>query len=185
MASLQTLISHYSVVEYGQQDYALPVLGWNDFKGVLLSWDGTTPKESFCLGMERLQGSPSVLGWNDSRGLVLSWDGTTPGESVLVERHQGYQSWWNDTRGVILSCDETTPVESFCPGIERLQGSNSVLVKRLQRSPSVLGLKDPMGDILSWDGTTPGESFCPGIERLQGSHSVLVKRLQGSPSVLG
>ena len=62
------------------------VLGWNDSRGVTLSWDGTTPgeffcpgdgttpgesfcpgdgttpEESFCLYMELLQGSPSVLG---------------------------------------------------------------------------------------------------------------------------
>ena len=46
-----------------------------------MSWDGTTPGESFCPGLERLQGSPSVLGWNDSRGIILSWDGTVPRES--------------------------------------------------------------------------------------------------------
>ena len=40
-----------------------------------------TPGESFCSGMERLQGSHSVLGWMDSRGVILSWDGTTPDES--------------------------------------------------------------------------------------------------------
>ena len=40
-----------------------------------------TPGESFCLGIERLQGSHSVLGLNDSRGVILSWDGMTPGES--------------------------------------------------------------------------------------------------------
>ena len=45
------------------------LLGWNDSRGVLLSWDGTTPRESLCPGMERLQWSPSVLGWNDSRGV--------------------------------------------------------------------------------------------------------------------
>ena len=55
-----------------------------------------------------------------------------------------------------------TPTESFCPGMERLQGS-----------PSVLGLNDARGVILSWDGMTPEESFCPGMERLRGSHSVL------------
>ena len=31
-----------------------------------MSWDGTTPGESFCPGMEQLLGSHSVLGWNDS-----------------------------------------------------------------------------------------------------------------------
>ena len=49
------------------------VLGWNNNWIVLLSWDrttptesfysgGTTPGEPFCPGMERLQGSHSVLG---------------------------------------------------------------------------------------------------------------------------
>ena len=87
------------------------------------------PGESFCSGIERLQGSPSVLGWNDSRGPLLSWKGTTPGESVLVERHQGSHSVleWNDSRGDILSWDGTTPGESFCPWIERLQRNHSVL----------------------------------------------------------
>ena len=53
----------------------------NDSRGVLLSWDGTTTGESFCPGINQLQGSHSVLGWNDSRGVFLSWDGTTTGES--------------------------------------------------------------------------------------------------------
>ena len=48
---------------------------------VILSWDGTTPEESFRPGMERPQRSYSVLGWNDSRGVPLYWDGSTPGES--------------------------------------------------------------------------------------------------------
>ena len=50
--------------------------------------------ESFCPGMERLQGSHSVLGWNDSRGVILSWDGTTPGESFGpgIELLQGSHS---------------------------------------------------------------------------------------------
>ena len=61
-----------------------------------------------------------------------------------------------------MSWGRTTPGESFCPGIERLQGSHSVL-----------GWNDSRGVILFWDGTTLGESFCPGIERLQGSLSVL------------
>ena len=55
------------------------VLGWNDSRGVLLSWDGTHPGESISSGIERLQGSHSVLGWNASRGVILSWDGTTTG----------------------------------------------------------------------------------------------------------
>ena len=46
-----------------------------------MSGNGTTPGESFCLGMERLQGSPSVIGLNDSRGVLLFLNGTTPGES--------------------------------------------------------------------------------------------------------
>ena len=56
-----------------------------------MSWDGTTPGESFCPVMERIQGSHSVLGWNDSRGVILSWDGMTPGESFCpwLKRFQG------------------------------------------------------------------------------------------------
>ena len=76
----------------------LSVLGWNDSRVVILSWDRTTPGESFsacettpgesfCPGMERLQGSPSVLGWNDSPSVM----------------------GWNNSRGVILSGDGTTP----------------------------------------------------------------------------
>ena len=61
-----------------------------------------------------------------------------------------------------MSWDRTTQGESFCPGIERLQGSHSVL-----------GWNDSRGFILFWDRTTLGESFCPGIKRLQGSNSVL------------
>ena len=59
-----------------------------------MSWDGTTPRESFCPGMQRLQGSHSVLGWNDSRVVVLSWDRTTPGESFCpgMEQLQGSHS---------------------------------------------------------------------------------------------
>ena len=66
-----------------------------------------TPGESFCCGMERLQGSPSVLGWKDSRVVLLSWDATTTGES--------------------FSAGETTPGESICPVMEPPQGSYSVL----------------------------------------------------------
>ena len=55
-----------------------------------MSWDGTTPGESFCPGMERLQGSHSALGWNDSRGIILSWDGSVPGES-FHSRTEGLQ----------------------------------------------------------------------------------------------
>ena len=68
---------------------------------VILSWDGTTPGESFCLETERLQGSHSVLGWNDSRGVILSWDGSTPEDSFCpgIERLQGSHSVleWNDS----------------------------------------------------------------------------------------
>ena len=93
-------------------------MGWNDSRGVM-SWDGTTPGESFSPRMERPQGSHSVLGWNDSRGVILSWDGTKNGSHSVVG--------WNDSLGVFLSQDRRTTGESFCPGIERLQGSHSVL----------------------------------------------------------
>ena len=33
--------------------------------GVILSWGGSTPGESFCPGMERLQGSHSILAYKD------------------------------------------------------------------------------------------------------------------------
>ena len=59
-------------------------MGWNDSRGVSMSWDGTTPVESFCPGMERLHGGHSILVWNDSRGI----------NSVLE---------WNDSKGVLLS----------------------------------------------------------------------------------
>ena len=95
------------------------VLGWNDSRGVLLSWNGTNPGESFSTRMERLLCSPSVLGWNDCRRVILSWDGTTSGGISVLG--------WNDSRGVILSWDGTTPGESFCSGMEILQGSQSVL----------------------------------------------------------
>ena len=76
---------------------------------VILSWDGTTPEESFSPGMERLQGSYSVLGWNDCRGVLLSWNATTKGESFCsgMEQLQGSYSvlGWNDSRGIILSWD--------------------------------------------------------------------------------
>ena len=50
-----------------------------------------TPGESFCPGMERLQGNPSVLGWNDCRGVIPSQDRRIPGESFCsgIERLQG------------------------------------------------------------------------------------------------
>ena len=59
---------------------SLSVLERNESRGVFLSWDGTTPGESFCYWMERLQGNHSVLGFNDSRGVILSSDVRTPGE---------------------------------------------------------------------------------------------------------
>ena len=61
-----------------------------------------------------------------------------------------------------MSWNGTTPGDYFSPGMERLQGS-----------PSVLGWNDSRGVSLSWDRTTPGESFCPGMERPQGSPSIL------------
>ena len=100
-------------------------------------------------------------------------------------------------RGVIQSWDRTTLGGSFCHGIDRLQGSHSVLgeydsrgvilswdrttpgesfcprIEQFHGSHSVLGLNDSRGVILTWHRTTAGESICPGIERLQGSHSVL------------
>ena len=54
-----------------------------------------------------------------------------------------------------------TPGESFSPGIERLQGSHSVL-----------GWNDSRGVILSRDGTVLGESF-HSRRGLQGCHSVV------------
>ena len=47
-----------------------------------------TAEESFCPGIEQLQGSHSDLGLNDSRGVILSWDGTTPGESFCPRIEQ-------------------------------------------------------------------------------------------------
>ena len=77
------------------------VQGWNDCRGVLLYWDKTTPGESFCPMMERLQGSHSALGWNDSRGVLVPCDGTNPGESFCpgMERLQESPSVseWNDS----------------------------------------------------------------------------------------
>ena len=55
-----------------------------------------------------------------------------------------------------MSLNGTTPGESFSNGMERLQGSHSLL-----------GWNDSRGVILSWDRTTPGESFCSRIERFQ------------------
>ena len=69
------------------------VLGWNDSKGVLLSWDGTTPGESFSAG-ELTPGESFCTGMDHPRGVILSWDGTTPGESFCprIERLQGSHS---------------------------------------------------------------------------------------------
>ena len=83
------------------------VLGWNDSTGVILSWDGTIPGESFHPRSVGLQSSNSVLGWNNNRIVLLSWDRTTPGESFCPG---------GTTRG-----------EQFCLGMERLQASHSVL----------------------------------------------------------
>ena len=98
-------------------------------RGVLLSMDGTTAGESFCPGIERLQGSLTVLGWNDSRGVFCPGmellqgshsvlDETTSGESFFpgMERLQEshFVLGWNDPWGVNLYCDRTTAGESFC-----------------------------------------------------------------------
>ena len=139
---------------------------WKDSRGVILSWDGTTTGESFCLGIERLQGSPSVLverlqgspsvlGYNDSRGVFLSWDRMTPGES-FHPRTEGLQ-WSNSV-----------------PGMEQLQRSHFVLGWDDSREVNfVLGYNDSWGVILSGDRMTPLESFCPWKEGLQESQSVL------------
>ena len=72
-----------------------------------MSTDGTTPGESFGIGMEPLQGSPFVLEWNDSKGVFQSWDRTSPKVSFCpgMERLQVSHSvrGWNDSRGVLLS----------------------------------------------------------------------------------
>ena len=75
-------------------------MGWNDSRGVLLSWNGRTPGESVLV--ERFQGSPSVLVCNISEGVI--------------------QGWYKDCRGVPLSWDIRTPVESFCLGINESWG---------------------------------------------------------------
>ena len=48
------------------------MLGYNDSRGVVLSWDRTTPWEAFCYEIERVQGSHFVLGWNDSMRVIES-----------------------------------------------------------------------------------------------------------------
>ena len=55
------------------------MLGYNDSREVVLSWDRTTPRESLRPRKERLHGRHSVLGKNDSRGVILFWDRMTPG----------------------------------------------------------------------------------------------------------
>ena len=57
-------------------------MGWKDPRGVILSWDGTTPGKSFCPGK------------NNSRGVILSQEGTTPEELFCpgMERLQGSYS---------------------------------------------------------------------------------------------
>ena len=45
-------------------------MGWNDSRGVILLWDGTTPVESFCPGMERFLGSHSIPGQKDSMVVI-------------------------------------------------------------------------------------------------------------------
>ena len=71
-----------------------------------------TPEESFCPGIEQLQGSYSFLRRNDSRGVLQSWDGTTPEESFCpgIERLQGSYSLlrWND-----MDRDIRTTLEVF------------------------------------------------------------------------
>ena len=83
------------------------VLGLNDSRVVLLSWNRTPPGGHF------------VLVWNHSRGVILSEDLTISGESYssIIERHQGSKSvlGWNDSRGLV------------CHRMEKLQGSHSVL----------------------------------------------------------
>ena len=106
------------------------VFGWNDSRKLLLSRDGTTFGESIHPRTEGLQRSHSVLGLNDSRGIILSGierlhgsysflDGATLGSHSVLE--------WNDSRGVLQSWNRTSPGESFCYGMERLEGSISVL----------------------------------------------------------
>ena len=52
--------------------------GQNDSPGVLLSWDGMTPLESFQPRTEELPWSRSITGQKDSYGVVLSQDRMTP-----------------------------------------------------------------------------------------------------------
>ena len=134
---------------------------------VLLFKERTTLEESFCPGIERLQGSPSVLGWIDTRGShsVLGWKDS---RGVLLSLE------WNDSRGVFLSWDGTVLGESFHSRTEGPQGSHSRPEDGTNPGESSsAGEYAFCGVLLSFHGTTTGESFCPGIERLRGSHSVL------------
>ena len=85
-------------------------LGWDDYRGVIQSYDETTTGGSFSPGMGRLQGCRSVLGWNDSRRSF----------SPTKERLQGCHSilGWNDSMDIIQSEDGTTPGGSFSPRME-------------------------------------------------------------------
>ena len=116
---MERLKGRHSVLGWNDSREVIPSKGQKDFRGVILSWDGTNPEESFCPGIERLQGSPSVQGWNDFRGVI----------HFKMERFQGSRSvlGWNDSRGVILSLDGTTPEQSFHPRTEGLQGCHSVM----------------------------------------------------------
>ena len=144
---MELLHESHSVLGWNDSTGVYFVLGWNDSWGVILSWDRTTPLESFCPLMEGLQGSHSVLGRNDSRGVILSWDGTTPGESFYpeTERHQVSHLYW----------DGTIPRESFCPGVVPSQdrmtplGSFRPRTEGLLWSRSILGLNDSPGVVLS------------------------------------
>ena len=82
-------------------------MGWNHSRGVILSG-----------------------GWNDSRGVLLSCDGTTPEETFCPGWFYSrvvLLSWDATTTGESFSAGETTAMESICPGMERLQGSRSVI----------------------------------------------------------
>ena len=61
---------------------------------LVLSWDGTTPGESFHPRTECLQGSHSIPEQNASRGVIPSWGKTNPGKSFCpgIKRIQGSHS---------------------------------------------------------------------------------------------
>ena len=131
------------------------VLGWNDSRGVILSWDRTIPGESFCHVMERLLESQSW--WNDSRGVILSCS-----HSVLVSFCPGVILSWIQPRTDGLQ-DRTTPGESFCLWMERLLGKSWVgTTPREVLQVSQSWRYDSRGVILSLDGTTLGDSFRAG-----------------------